>query len=74
MLGESFLGKYAALFAYEECPPSVETPELTEIIDLEKLPKQLCQHIIGIIYKFRFIIKITVTLSSPDRRNESQNH
>lgn len=49
MLGESFLGKYAAVFAYEECPPSVETPELTEIIDLEKLPKQLCQHIIGII-------------------------
>ncbi|EFX69838.1 hypothetical protein DAPPUDRAFT_228533 [Daphnia pulex] len=47
VLGESFLGKYAAVFAYEECPPSVETPELTEIIDLEKLPKQLCQHIIG---------------------------
>nr|CAG4637387.1 EOG090X0EI4 [Ceriodaphnia reticulata] len=47
LLGGAVLGKYAAVFAYEESKPSSELAELTEIINIENLPKQLCQHIIG---------------------------
>lgn len=56
MLNESFLGKYAAVFAYEECTPSVKMEELNEVIAAEKLQKQLCQHIIGIMYYFELFI------------------
>ena len=50
------LGKYAAVFAYEENLPSSEIPELGEVIDLEKLPKKLCQHIIGMLILKNLII------------------
>lgn len=43
----ALLGKYAAVFAYEESTPSPELTELTEVLNIENLPKQLCQHIIG---------------------------
>jgi hypothetical protein len=44
------------VFAYEECTPSVEMEELNEVIAAEKLQKQLCQHIIGIMYYFELFI------------------
>nr|CAG4648915.1 EOG090X0EI4 [Polyphemus pediculus] len=46
--GEVLLGKYGAVLAYEEVPAENESgEELPEGVTLEKLPKQLCQHIIG---------------------------
>ncbi|KAK4013461.1 elongation factor Ts, mitochondrial-like [Daphnia magna] len=47
VLDGSSLGKYAAVIAYEEGQVLSEQAELIEIIEIEKLPKQLCQHIIG---------------------------
>ena len=45
---EVFVGKYGAVVVYEETSSDGSEPkELPEGIDLEKLPKQLCQHIIG---------------------------
>jgi len=45
------LGKYGAVVAYIEdgCSKGLveEKSELPEGITLEKLPKQLCQHVIG---------------------------
>ena len=43
--GEVLVGKYGAIVAYEDNPDN--RIELPEGIELEKLPKQLCQHIIG---------------------------
>nr|CAG4651365.1 EOG090X0EI4 [Simocephalus serrulatus] len=60
------LGKYAAVFAYEENLPSSEIPELGEVIDLEKLPKQLCQHIIGMNPKSIHRIESTSTTNDEE--------
>ena len=50
-LGDALLGKYGAVVAYVENSPEVSPPsevsELPDGITLEKLPRQLCQHIIG---------------------------
>lgn len=58
-MGDTFLGKYGAVVAYTESPAppaepeSSEPTELPEGVTLDKLPRQLCQHIIGtIIIKF----------------------
>ena len=51
VLAETLLGKYGAVIAYEETTSTpTENPELSEIINIDTLPKQLCQHIIGNLY------------------------
>ena len=55
MLDGVLLGKYGAVFAYEESTPC-EIAELAEIIDIENLPKQLCQHIIGILLQLKLAL------------------
>lgn len=44
--GEVLFGKYGAIITYQDNPLAHQV-ELPEGIELEKLPKQLCQHIIG---------------------------
>lgn len=50
----TLLGKYGAIVAYiaDGCSngPVSENCELPEGVTLEKLPKQLCQHVIGNIW------------------------
>nr|CAG4642078.1 EOG090X0EI4 [Eurycercus lamellatus] len=47
-IGEILLGKYGAVVAYvDNSKSSLEPSELPDGVCIEKLPKQLCQHIIG---------------------------
>ena len=41
------LGKYGAVVAYEVINSAPENVELPEEVDADKLPRQLCQHVIG---------------------------
>ena len=46
---EVLLGKYGAVVAYEESAVQPESlADLPENVTPEKLPRQLCQHIIGL--------------------------
>jgi len=64
---EVLVGKYGAVVAYEE---SVDQPEslkdLPENVTVEKLPRQLCQHIIGLFqilqYLFDFVIATSMVI------------
>lgn len=47
MNGGTFLGKYAAVIAVDKKCLSSYNKELADIVDVNMLPKQLCQHVIG---------------------------
>ena len=47
IVDEVMLGKYGAVVAYEVTNSAPENVELPEEVDADKLPRQLCQHVIG---------------------------